>query len=578
MIARRKRLAAMCAAVCIGSLAAGSVGAATSVENLHLKHNDAFTELSIPVPSHLLCEHFTLPASGDKPFRVVLDFCETRHALPQQQYADLPTSVVTRIRTSQYAEAPQPIVRVVLDLREAATYTVRSTPGAVVVAVADPQRAAFAEWQANPGAQVSSPPEPLADERPHGELATIDELAVIPERARVVPPPKTAAPKTAHAARADLSRYLERPDVTVNTEVVAEPVVRPPTVAVVVPEREQSHPAPDALTERTTRETAPVVKPEIASGPKPAEVQAPTVAVLPAPFVPPERPLVLAPDHLELGEMAAEAVASERQLGAQPVADRAVETPSANQPVTTDDYAVTPDDPNIWASVDTPADAGTPIDAMERHQEQSLLDRLKTKFFGDKPAPRPYTTTSIDPSIPAGAAYGPPTPDGAGLLDRKALLERIRLAEEDAVQHGGIPVQRDSRGRAEVRYDDMGRRDPFQRLLGGLRSGFVTDELPNVENLRMVGVLRDDYDSMALLEDMEGHSYILRPGDPVENGHVVAVQEQRVLFQVDDYGWTRTVALQLSPRGNDPTKALGFNSNSETDSGSEEDNDSKNGE
>jgi hypothetical protein len=89
----------------------------------------------------------------------------------------------------------------------------------------------------------------------------------------------------------------------------------------------------------------------------------------------------------------------------------------------------------------------------------------------------------------------------------------------------------------------------------------------------MVGVLHDDYDALALLEDMEGHSYILRSGDPVENGVVLDVRERRVLFEVDDYGWLRTVALQLSARGSDPSKALGLNDSADRSDSDEEEED-----
>ena len=92
----------------------------------------------------------------------------------------------------------------------------------------------------------------------------------------------------------------------------------------------------------------------------------------------------------------------------------------------------------------------------------------------------------------------------------------------------------------------------------------------------MVGMLSDDYEALALLEDMEGHSYILRAGDPIENGHVVAVTERRVMFEVDDYGWLRRVTLQLSPRGSDPSKALGFRHASDSpDSGDDADRETK---
>jgi hypothetical protein len=111
--------------------------------------------------------------------------------------------------------------------------------------------------------------------------------------------------------------------------------------------------------------------------------------------------------------------------------------------------------------------------------------------------------------------------------------------------------------RAILYYDDLGRRDPFAPLVTGQRSGFVTDELPNVETLRLVGVLHDDREALALLENLEGYGYIMRVGDPVKNGSLIAIQNTRALFRVDDYGWTHTVALQLTSRGTDPTKSLG---------------------
>lgn len=117
---------------------------------------------------------------------------------------------------------------------------------------------------------------------------------------------------------------------------------------------------------------------------------------------------------------------------------------------------------------------------------------------------------------------------------------------------GGVPT------RAMLYYNDMGRRDPFQPLVTGLRSGFVTDQLPDVETLRLVGVLNDDVEALALLENVEGFSYIMRVGDAVQHGSLIAIQGNRALFRVDDYGWSHVVALQLTPRGADPSKSLGL--------------------
>jgi hypothetical protein len=133
-----------------------------------------------------------------------------------------------------------------------------------------------------------------------------------------------------------------------------------------------------------------------------------------------------------------------------------------------------------------------------------------------------------------------------------AGLSPGQLSDQQGLVSASILPARDM-----VIYDDMAKRDPFAPLVKGMHSGFVSDQLPSIENLRLVGVLRDDRESLALLENQEGYGYVLRAGDRVENGTVVAIQENRVLFRIQDFGWSHVVALQLTTRGSDPSKALG---------------------
>ncbi|MGH8003902.1 MAG: hypothetical protein ACRECJ_04170, partial [Limisphaerales bacterium] len=69
--------------------------------------------------------------------------------------------------------------------------------------------------------------------------------------------------------------------------------------------------------------------------------------------------------------------------------------------------------------------------------------------------------------------------------------------------------------------------------------------VPAAEQLRLVGLMRSLAGNKALLEDGEGNGYILAPGDRVRNGYLVSVSENKVLFQVTEYGWTKTVAMEL---------------------------------
>ncbi len=95
-----------------------------------------------------------------------------------------------------------------------------------------------------------------------------------------------------------------------------------------------------------------------------------------------------------------------------------------------------------------------------------------------------------------------------------------------------------------VRYGTTSFRDPFMPLIGGA-TGTLLSSLPVLENLKLVGILEDIDGNRALLEDSEGNGYILMPNDKVKNGYLVSVTKKKAIFQVTEYGWTRTVALEL---------------------------------
>jgi len=98
--------------------------------------------------------------------------------------------------------------------------------------------------------------------------------------------------------------------------------------------------------------------------------------------------------------------------------------------------------------------------------------------------------------------------------------------------------------RKVVSYKPGSNRDPFKPLVGqGTSVG--TGTMPSVENLTLVGVFNDDSGAKALFEDAEGNGYILKPNDRVRNGYLVSIRKDKAVFQVTEYGWTRTIALDL---------------------------------
>ena len=102
--------------------------------------------------------------------------------------------------------------------------------------------------------------------------------------------------------------------------------------------------------------------------------------------------------------------------------------------------------------------------------------------------------------------------------------------------------------RLVIKYKGKRYRDPFETLINETRisNSLVEKRVPNVEGLKLVGVLETAGESnRALFEDKDGFGYILSAGDKVQKGYVLRVDMEKVYFQIFEYGWSRTVALNM---------------------------------
>ena len=111
----------------------------------------------------------------------------------------------------------------------------------------------------------------------------------------------------------------------------------------------------------------------------------------------------------------------------------------------------------------------------------------------------------------------------------------------------GTPVEGIS-AREIIYYQSEGRRDPFAPLTERICTELGEIPLPTFESLRLVGILRDEAGNRALLEDDRGYGYILKKDDKIKNGYVVSVEDNQVVFQIQEYGWSKTIALELFNR------------------------------
>ena len=102
--------------------------------------------------------------------------------------------------------------------------------------------------------------------------------------------------------------------------------------------------------------------------------------------------------------------------------------------------------------------------------------------------------------------------------------------------------------RNEYFYQSYGRRDLFSALVTGEFEPDPGNGLVDMNAARLVGVMWGPTDRFALIEDGNGNGYILRVGDRVQNGRVVAIQENSLVATISLYGITSRVILRLEDR------------------------------
>jgi hypothetical protein len=102
--------------------------------------------------------------------------------------------------------------------------------------------------------------------------------------------------------------------------------------------------------------------------------------------------------------------------------------------------------------------------------------------------------------------------------------------------------------RERYHYASLGRRDPFRGLVGGEFEAAGDVGLPDVADLRLVGIAWDEADRFAMAEDSRGFGYVLREGDKVRGGRVASIHRDSVTFAQYTAGELSTITLELPIR------------------------------
>jgi Tfp pilus assembly protein PilP len=527
-------------ALLIGLLAVSQVFGA-KVTNIRLSYENGAAVARVDVDGTIRFAHQTEVPKDGKPDRMILDVLGATNDLSVKEFTGLPSCTVERIRTSQYSVRPEKIARIVFDMTRAPIYSVTQEGSAIKVVFTDASAKPFLAWTAFPEAGSVKPPAPVKTESPAAKVAPSIASA---------PTPSTPAQQN-KAAEQDRQNSLaantpSAPVVTAPQTSPAKPPVEPKPTVASKPEASpvKVQPPSDKASEvssTASQKTAPVIaKPDNAPAPTTVaknEMTKPSGATSPitGDVVSKEKETKPAPATAaepKPSPSIATSVAPIAKPSTTPVAPKPASEPSQEATQTPGSNTLSAVATGLSKSANPPEAAAKPsLDSAGNNEqtEDGLADESET------------TPDSLQQM--ADEVEAPASQDTA---EYKSTA-RFRRSPMAQTKVKGTMVAEFPK-RLLIRYEANSHRDPFAPLVDDTRTNNnpFQPRIPNVEGLRLVGIIESNTgDNRALLEDKNNYSYMLKSGDKVQKGYVLRVEDDKVYFQIFEYGWSRTIALTI---------------------------------
>ncbi|MFH2034932.1 MAG: hypothetical protein ABIJ45_00900, partial [Candidatus Zixiibacteriota bacterium] len=422
-----------------------------------------------------------------------------------------PSSVISNIRTSQYSVQPTATSRVVLDLKKAVAYRIEKKGNWIFVYIPDSDCQSFPVWSTNnskPAVQKNVQPTDAVkpDIKKEMALAPKPTVAIKVEEKKESVPAQKAFVEQGYKSAANNNEWTQEVNLDKNKSKLSSP--------------EYSYQKPESSFTESWRSIEPEVsrepvsnKKETPQQPTPKKTAEPVVQIAAVNPEPEKSPEVTAPSNKETVSVKKTESSSESSENKT----KTEEKPEVKKPEI------------------------RKTNEVEKSNSNQNLKKVKKSETIKNAKAEPKTSEEVVPVVAQKET------DKESSSNKST--SRFRRQPSFSNKMKGTIVAEFPK-RLVIKYQAGISRDPFASLIDKEANGENEPngvKIPDIETSRLVGVLESsEGKNRALLEDVDGYGYILKIGDKVKKGYVSNIYPDKALFQLFEYGWSRTVALRLN--------------------------------
>jgi len=477
------------------ALAASADDAKVSRLNLSPRANETVLKIDVSGPFQFV--HETAEAKDGKPFRVVVDIFPAIHDLGQKDFVDLPKTMLSSIRTSQYSTNPENIVRVVCDLDQTIMYRIEKKGSSVYLYLPDKKSGNFASWS-NPVKAPVTVAKVLNDAKEEPAKKVVKKKIV--RKVKTTPPSAKTAEK--ELAMVNKRYQTESSDFIDHDKFLSTQNSPKKTPQVAVQQNAVKKVASVATTKSASVQKTKVEKKKTVANKANNKVVKKTVSSVPVVKTKPIVTTAVAPTKEKTVKKEVAKVAPPKP------------EPKSGQPV------------QEFTMVKKPASA----------KKATKKESTKAAPVVKKSETKPIEVASTE------------VKETEKSKDKQKPTSRFRRKPSFPTKLKGTIVA-EFPTRIVMKYRPGTGRDPFKNLLTDTKGNNnpIQKKIPDVETAKLVGILEStDGKKRALLEDHDGYGYILKSGDKIKKGYVGKIYSDKAYFKLFEYGWSRTVALYMS--------------------------------